>query len=88
MFSRVTIEGDLSLRTMRDCWRKRDRDETRVRAMVEALLNGTFRPPLIDGVIVISAVRRIRGSKTSMTRAAKDSTVRATSEGKERAQKE
>ena len=29
-FSRVTIEGDLSLRTMRDCWRKRHRDETRI----------------------------------------------------------
>ena len=25
-FSRVTLEGDLSLRTMRDCWRKRGRD--------------------------------------------------------------
>jgi hypothetical protein len=30
-FRRVILEGDLPLRTMRDCWRKRDRDQTRVR---------------------------------------------------------
>src|SRR6266481_641279 len=30
-FSRVVIEQGLALRSMRNCWRTRDRDETRVR---------------------------------------------------------
>jgi hypothetical protein len=59
-FSRLSIEGDLSPRTMRDRWRKRDRDHPSARPDVWRISMQGIRCPHECPLLVMDVVRGVR----------------------------